>query len=172
MSPNSKLRPSTPAQATRAAASAPAPPPPPTPPVEAASSPAEPQAVDHEAELAAEAEAVAHVVEDDDTLNLPAASPESILHPKRPRPKREPMIKTVEFKQTLIPVLLTMGVLLPALGGYGLVLGDASPIADQKWVGVAVIAIGGVMLAFAVLTMLQVKYQLDQRAQGEAAGVR
>jgi hypothetical protein len=168
MSPNSKARPSTPAQAAKPPVSE-------APPVEATPPPPsqEPQPIDHEAELAAGADAVAHIIEDDDTLNLPAASPESILRPRqRPRPKRELMFRTVHFKQTIIPIMLTLGVLLPALGGYCLWMGDESPLPEGKSVPVTIVGLGVVMLAFAVLTMLQVKHELGQRAQGQAAGVR
>jgi hypothetical protein len=120
--------------------------------------------VDHDAEIAAEAEAVAHVVEDDDTLNLPAAPAESIGRVRRaPGGRRELMSRTVGFKQTLIPILLTMGVMLPALGGYCLALGDESPLVNAVWIPWALVGIGAVMLVFAGLTMLQVKHQLGQQ---------
>jgi uncharacterized membrane protein (DUF485 family) len=127
---------------------------------------AEEQALAHEAEVAAEAEAVAHVVEDDDTLNMPAPSAESLAHrPPRPRAQKELMSRTAGFKQTLIPILLTMGVLLPAIAGYSMFLGEESPMATATWIPMLLMGMGVVMLVFAVVTMLQVKNQLDKQAR-------
>ena len=119
----------------------------------------------HELELAAGADAIAHIVEDDDTLNLPAPGPEAFA-PRRPpvRPKRELVSRTVGFKQTLIPILLSQGVLLPLIATYLLVLGEESPLAGHAWIPLSLLGIGLVLLLFAVITMLQVRNQLAKVA--------
>jgi hypothetical protein len=117
----------------------------------------------HEAEIAREAEAVAHVVEDDDTLNLPAPSPEMLAHrrPATAAPRRPALARTVGFKQTLIPILLTMGVLLPGLAIWSFAMGEESPISAAPSIALALIGTGVLMLVFAIITMVQVKHQLD-----------
>ena len=125
----------------------------------------EEQALAHEAEVAAEAEAVAHVVEDDDTLNLPAPSAEMLAHRPAPpkRPQRELLSRTVGFKQTLIPILFVMGVMMAGVGAYCLMLGEESPVAAAAWIPMVLIATGALLLLFLAITMLQVHNQLKKQ---------
>jgi hypothetical protein len=155
-----------------------APPEPSAPPPPAPPPPAEPFVVyddvapsghhlsDHDRDVAAEADAIAHVIEDDnDTLNVPAPPPEAFApRPPRPRPQRELVSRTVGFKQTLIPILLTQGVLLPGIGAYLFSLGDESPLVGHIWIPLSLLVIGFILLLFAALTMLQVKDQLAREA--------
>jgi hypothetical protein len=166
-SPNSKARPAAPqpgVPATPAATPArsvqlPLPPP---PVVELTPEELEAQRA---LELEAEAAAVAHVVEDDDTLNLPAPSPELLAHrPAPPRPRRELLSRTIGFKQTLIPILLTMGVLMIGIAAWSFMLGEESPVAGDVVIQLSLLAIGVVMLGFGVLTMFQVRSQLSAAA--------
>jgi hypothetical protein len=166
-SPNSKVRPVAPQLGAPTRSPAPPPPPvaPPPPPPAAEFVAPEPvpeeQFVSHEAEVEAEAEAIAHVVEDDDTLNLPAPSPEMLAHrPLQPRAKGELISRTVGFKQTLIPILLTLGVMMAGIAAWSFVLGEESPVAAAAWIPMAVLGIGALMLVLAVITMLQVRSQL------------
>jgi hypothetical protein len=146
------------------------PPPPPVREFVTHESSSEEVVIDHEAEVEAEAQAIAHVVEDDDTLNLPAPSPEMLAHrPRPPQAKREPLARTLGFKQTLIPILLTMGIMLAGIAAWSFALGDESPVAAKSWITVAVLAIGALMLVLAVITMLQVRNQLSRTA---SSGVR
>jgi len=175
-SPNSKARPAGPPSAipvpsgpsaagpTPGRAPAPttvrppvAPPPPPPPPVELTP---EEQALAQMAALEAEADAVAHVVEDDDTLNMPAPSAEAFAHRPASRAKKQLLARTVGFKQTMIPILLTAGVILIGVTVWSFVLGDESPLAQLAYVAFSLLGIGIVLLAFAVVTMLQVKHQI------------
>jgi hypothetical protein len=120
----------------------------------------------HALEIEAEAAAVAHVVEDDDTLNLPAPSPEVFAHrPAPPRPRRELLSRTLGFKQTLIPILLTMGVLMIGIGAWSFYLGEESPVAGDLVIQLSLLGIGVVMLGFCVLTMFQVRSQLNATAE-------
>jgi hypothetical protein len=121
----------------------------------------------HDQEVAREADAVAHIVEDDDTLNMPAPTPDMIAY-RRPAPpprKRVHLSRTLGFKQTIIPILLTMGVLLPAIAGWNFALGEESPIADAVWIPLTLLGIGVIMLVLGVITMFQVKHQLDTMKQ-------
>jgi hypothetical protein len=168
-SPTAKPRPQMPGGATPRAPVAPPPPPvqeapPATDPLVV---PEEPIAEDPEArarEIEAEAEAVAHVVEDSDELNLPAPPPEALGHVSAPRKPKQLASQKVSFKQTMIPPLLTMGVLLPGLAVWHYALGEESPIAGSKLVPYTLIIAGVIMLIFAVITMLQVRAQLAREA--------
>ena len=141
---------------------------PPAPPVRPISPTGDdPAALAHAQEVAREAEAVAHIVEDDDTLNMPAPTPDMIAY-RRPAPpprKRVHLSRTLGFKQTIIPVLLTMGVLLPAIAGWNFALGEESPIADAPWIPLTLLGIGLIMLVLGVITMFQVKHQLGAMKQ-------
>jgi hypothetical protein len=172
--PTSSARPASPRPASAVPARSPVPPP--TPLVEEVAPPAEEPfvqeptaeelAIAHEAEVQAEADAVGRVVEDDDTLNLPSPSPESLAYRRNaPGPKRQLASRTVGFKQTLIPILLTLGILLSGIAIWSLMLGEESPVATATWIPIALVAIGVIMLVFGVITMLQVKAQLDRQAQ-------
>jgi hypothetical protein len=171
-SPNAKARPSAPGQGNPAR---PTSAPPPATPIETFVVHEEPaheeltpeqQALAHDAEVAAEADAVGRVVEDDDTLNLPAPSPEMLAHRPAPpkRPQRELLSRTVGFKQTLIPILFVMGILTAGLGAYSFVLGEESPIAAATWIPMVLIATGALLLLFLAVTMLQVHNQLKKQA--------
>lgn len=67
----------------------------------------------------------------------------------------------------MIPSLLVLGILLPALAGWHFALGEESPVAGNNWVVYVALGIGVVMLLFGVLTMLQVRAQLAREAAGD-----
>jgi hypothetical protein len=171
-SPHSKARPSTPKAAVPGRPSVPATPHVPVGPPQPAAGgggfvPANP-AAGHGAEVAAEADAIARVVEDDDTLNLPAPPPETLGVRRAPpkRPQRQLASRTVEFKQTLIPILLMMGLLMTGLGVWVTAMGEESPLLTATWIPKALVGIGAVLLLFAVVTMLQVRSQLMKQGAG------
>lgn len=68
--------------------------------------------------------------------------------------------KHLELKRTLIPILLTLGGLLPLLGALSLALGDESPLADQFLIPVLMLVLGALILASAIFTMLQVRHAM------------
>jgi hypothetical protein len=71
-----------------------------------------------------------------------------------------------EFKQTMIPILLTCGVLLLVFGALKFVLGPDSPYSNlAPWVTIMVFAMGVALLGLAVFTMLQVQDQLRRAAE-------
>ena len=65
-------------------------------------------------------------------------------------------------RRTMIPVLLTCGVMLPALAAMWFGLDDDSPLkfGGEKWLPITLIGVGSVMLALAVIDMLQVRHML------------
>ena len=113
---------------------------------------------------------MAHVVDDDDMLNMPTPSPEMLAH--RPAPVRKPRelrSRSVGFKQTLIPILLTMGVMMSGIAVWSFALGEESPVAAAPGITIGIASMGVVMLVFAVVTMLQVRHQLTESPAAKAA---
>jgi hypothetical protein len=94
----------------------------------------------------------------DDTA-APAPDP-SVFAPKRAT--REIVAdRQLHTKRTLIPILLTTGVLFPAVGSLKWTLGPDSPFAAWSVVtAAALITTGAVLLALAVFNMLQVRDML------------
>ncbi len=72
---------------------------------------------------------------------------------------RPRFVQKLGFKRTLIPILLTLGVVCPAVGLTGFLVGPLSPYYQfrETWFCVPLVIVGFVMLVFAVLTMLQVR---------------
>jgi len=72
------------------------------------------------------------------------------------------MQQGVRFKQTIIPPMLTVGVLLPIFGLWIVLGGEEMPLSGQTFLAVALIVLGLMVLGAAVLTMLQVRFLLSQ----------
>jgi hypothetical protein len=72
--------------------------------------------------------------------------------------------RTVGFKQTIIPVLLSQGVLLSVIAIYLLAAGEDSPLAGNMWIPFSLLGIGLVLLLLWVITGLQVRAQLAKAA--------
>jgi len=90
-------------------------------------------------------------------------------HPQ-PRPLLRPrtsqhLVQTLFFKRTIIPILLTLGVLCPFLGLLGYFVSPTSPYARlaEPWFSIPFIVIGLIMLGLAILTMLQVRDDLSRK---------
>ena len=64
----------------------------------------------------------------------------------------------VQFKQTIIPPLLTMGVILSVMGIASMVMGEESPLGESMALPVIMLVLSVLLLASAVLTMLQVRH--------------
>gem|GEM_PF-4962403 len=107
--------------------------------------------------------ALAHVIDDSDAMAAPAPDL-SVLARSRPRviAKRRSYLASLHFRQTIIPILLTLGISMPALALGWLMLdpdsllrsaGPALPI------GLAVV--GVVMLVLAIVNMLSVRHELS-----------
>ena len=82
------------------------------------------------------------------------------------------MTQSASFKQTLIPILLTCGVMLPLFGALHFVMDEDSVFgALPPWFCIMLLIIGLVLLGFAVLNMIVVKNQLAQQAADDAAAM-
>jgi hypothetical protein len=93
------------------------------------------------------------VVDDDDTIAIPAPPPEVFApRPTAAAKKRTPAQAGIELRRTLIPILLTFGVSLPIIGAWWFTRGLALPI--------TMFVVGAVLLLLAVLNMLQVRAML------------
>jgi hypothetical protein len=120
-----------------------------TPPVPAEEfTPAEaPPAVPQEPEFVAE--------DDDDDVVAPAPEPEAFIARKTTPAIHGP---SLEFRRTLIPILLTFGVALPATGIWWFTLDSESPI---KVLGLlfpmTMMVLGALLLLLAIMNMAQVK---------------
>jgi hypothetical protein len=103
---------------------------------------------------------------DDDAVIVPAPSQDVLgVRPRRAPVVRQHVVKSLSFKQTIIPVLLTIGILCLAIVGLGFFSGEASPFYAFRavWFSMPVVAIGLVFLGFAGVTMLQVRHQMVGR---------
>jgi hypothetical protein len=112
-------------------------------------------------------------MEDDDAVIVPAPDPAVFVHCPAPRPPvRVHRVQTLEFKRTIIPILLTLGVVCPALALVGLLAPPTSPLSVLRsgWFAGPFVLIGVLNLALAVVTMLQVKHELEQRQRDTSGG--
>ena len=98
---------------------------------------------------------------EDDLLAAPAPDP-SVFAPRR---STRDLIaeRRIHNRRTLIPILLTCGVLMPAVGSLKWLMGPESPFASWSiWAPVALGACGAVLLTLAVANMLQVKHLMER----------
>lgn len=171
--------PSQPARAAQTAKPAPARPQRAADPTRAASplSPAEvpttssDEQANSEAQHTEQAEAMTHVVEDDDSVIVPAAPMEYLGHARvAPQQKRIGMLRTksVEARRTAIPILLVCGVMFALGGTLKFVVGDESPISDFPiWMPIVLFVLALGSISIAVLNMLQVGKLLAEQPAAE-----
>src|SRR5207248_817060 len=106
---------------------------------------------------------------------VPAPDPSLLAHRPAPprRPVRQPLWKSLAFRRTIIPILLTCGTLMLALGVMRWVPGPltmwAAVMETSPWLAYVFLGIGAVLLALAALNMLQVKNQLASGAVSHTA---
>ena len=85
-------------------------------------------------------------------------------HPVRRGPAGRPKSKS-ETKRTLIPILLTTGIMLCVMGSLKFILGNESTFSNlEPWIIGMIYAFGGVLLALAGFTMMQVHEELKRDA--------
>jgi hypothetical protein len=92
------------------------------------------------------------------------AAPVEVFRPNlsRTRP-RTAAYQTLEFRRTIIPVLLVCGCLLITLGTAAYAVSPMSPLsALPMWMPPILLVFGLILLAAAVLNMLSVKQQLER----------
>jgi hypothetical protein len=105
------------------------------------------------------------IVDDDDSVNVPAPdaavfAPKVRLTPAR-RTGRAAMYQTIEFRRTIIPILLTCGTLMIVFGSLKYTMGQDSALAELPgWLPIVLFTTGAVLLSLAVVNMLSVKHQL------------
>ena len=114
-----------------------------------------------------------------DSSEAPSATPKPVPPASRPTPRPQPTAvaapspktpaqlpaaqqvavtdKQIAFKRTIIPLLLTLGLILPAGGVASIVLGDESPIGAELMLPIIMIVLGLLIFGVAVISMLQVK---------------
>jgi hypothetical protein len=112
-------------------------------------------------------------LDDDDVVIVPAAPLSSLGHRPhhRPAPRRVPMFKTLQFRRTAIPILLTSGAVLIAVVGLKFVVHRDSVLATLPMgTCVAMVAMGLMLLLVAAVNMAQVRQQIANPATGAAAG--
>jgi hypothetical protein len=100
--------------------------------------------------------------EDDDVVVAPAPEPEAFIARKPVAHVHGP---SLEFRRTLIPILLTFGVALPATGIWWFTLDSDRPL---KVLGlffpITMMVLGVLLLLLAVLNMAQVKRLMQQHS--------
>ena len=94
-----------------------------------------------------------------------AAPPIEVFRPVPHRPHaRAALYQTLEFRRTVIPVLLVSGVLLIILGLAAYIVSPTSPLsALPVWMPPTLIVFGLALLGVAALNMASVKAQTEQR---------
>jgi hypothetical protein len=89
----------------------------------------------------------------DEIPPLTASPMSTFTHP------RPPLYQTMKFRRTIIPILLTCGVLTLAFSSLKFVLGPDSIFSDLPiWLPITLFTAGIVLLFLAVLNMLAVKH--------------
>lgn len=120
--------------------------------------------VDAEAAAAAEA---------DDWTMAPAAPIDALAHvpADAPPPRRVPfnLQRSIKNLQTIVPVLLTLGVLLPLVGLGRMALPDTMVLADPSllWLTIAFVTVGVLLLGLGIFNVMLLKKQLEQLAADE-----
>jgi hypothetical protein len=112
--------------------------------------------------------ALSSVREDDDAVvAIPAPAPME-LTPRRHADRDPKKSRPLQFRRTVIPILLTLGVALPSLGGAYFALNKDSTFRASVSAAVAIVllACGPVLLLLALLNMMQVRAALRSRHAG------
>jgi hypothetical protein len=81
------------------------------------------------------------------------------------RPQRTPLFKTLGFRRTVIPVMLTLGIMMIVMGAARWVVDEEAPLTRMPpWVTAVLFAAGALMLVLGVANMLMVRGELAKRA--------
>lgn len=114
---------------------------------------------------------MSHVVEDDDSVIVPAAPEEYLGHQQHtPGRSRHALLqaKSLEARRTAIPILLVSGMVLALAGILKFVVPEASPLHDfPDWMGFVFFGLAAPLLALGVLNMLQVRAELMTKTAEE-----
>ena len=126
----------------------------------------------HRGDAHSAAELLGEVTEDDDDIGITLPPPDALAHPPAAAPaptgRQAP---TLSFQRTLIPVLLTCGVLLIFTGAMRWVAGDDSPFGTFSGPLSLIMLVGGALVLFVgVLNVLYVRAMLAARPQPPEPG--
>jgi hypothetical protein len=81
------------------------------------------------------------------------------------RPRRTPYFKTLAFRQMMIPVMLTTGVMMIVMAVAQHVVDEDAPLARLPgWTGIALVACAAALVGLAVLNMMLVRNELATKA--------
>jgi hypothetical protein len=120
--------------------------------------------IDAEAQQKLQAEAMTHVVEGDDSVNIPAAPMEFLGHARTiPQHASVHMMKpeSLEGRRTAIPILLVTGLMFGVGGTLKFFVGEESPVADfPMWMPIVMFVLAGILLVLGVLNMIRVGSEL------------
>jgi hypothetical protein len=102
---------------------------------------------------------------DDDAVIVPALAPTELARPRAVAPRRQHLSQKLYFKQTIIPVLLTLGVICVVIPALGLISSQYSPLKTlaEVYFMATFWPLGLAFLVFGVLTMFSVKKELEHR---------
>ena len=116
------------------------------------------------------------VADDADEVSVPPPPMEYLGHTHHVQPLNAPAFvpkyQSMSYKQTLIPILLTTGLCLAAIGACRFVLPRDTPLGNLPFfIPIILFVAAAAALTFGVLSMLQVKNALDQQAKAAAQSV-
>ena len=102
------------------------------------------------------------IIDDDDAMNIPAPDASVFARKSRqapaPRPRSSAIYQTIEFRRTMIPVLLTTGLIMIVFAIAKFSMSEDSPLgALPAWLPVVLLGTGAVIFILAVFNMLSVK---------------
>jgi hypothetical protein len=95
--------------------------------------------------------------------------PTSAIAPKPAAPASRyvrpvPLFRRLEFRRTIIPILLTLGVALPIVGALPMIVPADSAFAPiDRMYSFTFFIVGAVLFVLAVMNMIAVKHQLAQK---------
>jgi protein-S-isoprenylcysteine O-methyltransferase Ste14 len=120
-----------------------------------------------------QAEAMTHVVEDDDAVIMPAAPMEYLGHARvAPKHKRIAMLKTksLQARRTAIPILLVLGIMFTIAGLLKFFVSDESPVSEFPiWMPIVFFVLAAICLVLAVLNMAHVGKMLAEQRDADVA---
>jgi len=95
----------------------------------------------------------------DDQMDAPAVDRATIARPCSVAKSRAN--QGIEARRTFIPVLLTLGILLPSMGSLRWILGpDSAFTAVPAWLATSLLLVGPILLVLAIANMLYVRRRL------------
>ncbi len=116
---------------------------------------------------------MANVVEDDDSVIVPPPPMEALGHQHIPYARSNvhiPTFKSMALRRTLIPVLLTSGLMISLFGICRFIVPEESQLAAlPTWMCLIALCIGLVLASLGVLNMLLVRQQLITQVQAPEA---